>query len=309
MKNLEFVCHEPESLCGIFKRDWIEKEPNYHFLGVPLDISASYRAGARYGPDNFRKILQSENFECVTEKGIILQEYYKVKDWGNIGISPVSLKKSLQFVSEAVNDLILNEQSFLVFGGDHSTTIGIGHAFEEANLPTYLIYLDAHLDLYEENMETSLSHACTLRRFSEISGFQGAAVLGYRDFKPEHINYANSAKIKIFSTSDLIEKTDLHQFGFSLAQSVPKKAKRVHVSVDLDVLDPSVAPAVGNPVAGGLSLRNLICVLTGIFQGLKSYQIFNWDISEFNPLYDLSEITAFAIVKLFLESLGAQVPT
>ena len=307
MKNLEFACYEPEMLCGILKRDWIDTRPNYHFLGIPLDISSSYRNGARHGPDIFRQILRSENFECVTESGVILKDFYRIKDWGNIGIIPTDLRKSLRLVTEGVLDLILNEESFLLFGGDHSLTIGTGKAFEEANLPIYLIYLDAHLDLYDEMMESDLSHACTLRRFSETSGFQGATVLGYRFFTQEQLSYAQNTNIKIISTNELILQSDLYQFGLEITKGITKRNSRVYISVDLDVLDPSCAPAVGNPVAGGISTRQLIWLLTGIFQGLKTQKI-SWDIVEYNPQYDSAEITAFSIIKILLESLGAQIP-
>ncbi len=307
MKNLRFVCHEPEMLCGIIKREWLEDEPNYNFLGIPLDISSTYRNGARYGPDVFRRIIHSENFECVTEKGMDLKDYYRIKDWGNVGIIHTNLRKSIQLVSEGVVDLILSEQPFLAFGGDHSITTGIGKAFEKVGLPIYLIYLDAHLDLYDEIMETELSHACTLKRFSEISVFQGATVLGYRDFTKEQLNYAKNNNIKVISTNELVHQSNLFHFGLDLGKTISKKYDCIHVSVDLDVLDPGSAPAVGNPVAGGISTRDLIWLLSGIFQSIQNTEKISWDIVEFNPLYDQAEITAFAIVKVLLESLGAQI--
>lgn len=306
VKTLKFVCHEPEMLCGIMKSKWIENKPNYHFLGIPLDISSSYRTGARYGPDTLRKILHSENFECVSETGEVLKDYYRIKDWGNVGVISTNIRRSLDLISEGVLDLISNEQSFLLFGGDHSITIGAGKAFEKADLPVHLIYLDAHLDLYDEMMESELSHACALRRFSEISGFQGATVLGYRFFTKEQLVFAKNNNIQVISTNELLQQSDLFHFGLKTGQNLAEKNSRIYVSVDLDILDPSFAPGVGNPVAGGLSIRKLIWLLTGIFGGINN-QIVSWDIVEFNPLYDVAEITSFAIVKLILESLGAQI--
>ena len=307
MKNLKFVCHEPEMLCGIIKSEWLENKPNYNFLGIPLDISSTYRNGARYGPDAFRRIIHSENFECVTEKEIDLKDHYRIKDWGNVGIIPTNLHKSIKLVSEGVLDLILCEQPFLTFGGDHSITTGIGKAFENAGIPIYLIYLDAHLDLYDEIMETKFSHACALKRFSEISVFQGASVLGYRDFTKEQLKYAKNNNISVVSTNELVHKSNLFHFGLEMGKTISKKYDRIHVSVDLDVLDPSFAPAVGNPVAGGISTRDLFWLLTGIFRSIQDFEKISWDIVEFNPLYDQAEITAFAIVKLLLECLGAQI--
>lgn len=307
LKNLEFVSHESQMLCGMIKNKWIEYEPNYHFLGVPLDISSTYRSGARHGPNSLRNIFHSENFECVTEQGVDLLNYYRIKDWGNVGIVNTNLERSLNYVMEGVLDLIHSNQSFLVFGGDHSTTIGVGRAFEKAELPLHTIYLDAHLDLYSEVMESNLSHACTLRRLTEMNGFSGATVLGYRDFSKDQLAYAQSSNITPISINSLLYEPDLFQFGLEIVQKLVKKDFRIHVSVDLDVLDPSCAPGVGNPVAGGLSSRQLIWLLTGIFQGMKKKEPISWDIVEYNPIYDQAEITGFAVLKLIIEALGIQV--
>ena len=284
MKNLEFVCHKPELLCGILKANWSIDEANYHLLGVPLDISSTYRTGARFGPDHFRKILLSENFECVSESNKDLSEYYRIKDWGNVGIISTNIHKSLQFVSEGVFDLIGTNQPFLVLGGDHSCVIGVGHAYEKANLPTFYFYIDAHLDLYKEVRESTNSHACTLRRISELESFQGANVIGYRDFSKDQIKYAKASNIELFSTSDLLRETEIYQFALNLAKNIDPNSKRIHISVDIDVLDPSFAPAVGNPVGAGISTRNLVELLKGLFEGLRSDKIISWDIVEFNPL-------------------------
>jgi len=307
LKNLEFVSHESQMLCGLIKNKWFEDEPNYHFLGVPLDISSTYRSGARHGPNSLRNIMRSENFECFTEHGIDLLEYYRIKDWGNVGIVNTNLKKSLNYVMEGVFDLANSNQPFLVFGGDHSSTIGIGQAFEKAELPLYIIYLDAHLDLYSEVMESTLSHACTLRRLTEMNGFAGAIVLGYRDFSKDQLAYAKSSNITPISINSLLYEPNLFQFGFDIIEKLAHKDFRIHVSVDLDVLDPSCAPGVGNPVAGGLSTRQLIWLLKGIFQGMKKIEPISWDIVEYNPIYDQAEITGFAVLKLIIEALGAQV--
>ncbi|MFX1538622.1 MAG: arginase family protein, partial [Promethearchaeota archaeon] len=131
-------------------------------------------------------------------------------------------------------------------------------------------------------------------------------VLGYRFFIPEQLSYAQNNNIKIISTNELVLQSDLYQFGLEITKGIIRRDNRVYISVDLDVLDPSHAPAVGNPVAGGISTRQLMWLLAGIFQGLKTQKI-SWDIVEYNPHYDSAEITAFTIVKLLLESLGAQI--
>ena len=307
MKNLEYLCHKSESYCGLLKDDWGDDEPNYNFLGVPIDISSTYRPGARFGPDSLRMIMQSENYECTSEKLVNLLDYYRIKDWGNIGIINTDLDKSLRFVSEGISDLIATKNPFFVIGGDHSLLIGIGDAYNQIEIPMHIVYLDAHLDLYNEVKESQFSHACTLRRLSEYENFEGATILGYRDFNRNQIDFAQEQGLTLHSTPDLQSKGDLYEFGKDLSKSLAKGRSHVHVSIDLDVLDPSFSPGVGNPVSCGLSSRDVVNLVSGIFHFLPKDKFIGWDIVEYNPLFDYSDITAFLIIKILTEALGEQI--
>ncbi len=302
------MCHNPEMFCGIIKEKWTDEPCNYNMIGVPLDISSSYRQGSRHAPDFLRNILRSENFECFSETGKDLTQYFRIEDRGNIGIIPTNIEKSLKHVSEGIADLIEFEKPFIALGGDHSSTIGIGDAFEQTNTPVYYIYIDAHMDLYDEVKESRLSHACTLRRLSEKESFSGATLLGYRDFSQIQVAYAKHSDIQSFTSDDLQSQKDLFEFGTVLTQKLSKKHQYFHISIDLDVLDPRYAPGVGNPVACGISNKELISLLSGIFRGLSSQKKFSWDIVEYNPIYDSAEITAFTVMKMLIESLGYQIP-
>ncbi|WP_455143359.1 arginase family protein [Candidatus Hodarchaeum mangrovi] len=305
MKSLDFVIHDSEMLCGIISKDFSEEEANFNLIGTPLDITSTYRSGSRMGPNSFRNILYSDNFECVTESGVDLKKHYRIKDYGNIGIIPHNLSKSLQFISEGILDFLKLSLPFLVIGGDHSTSIGVAEALEENSHSFYLIYLDAHLDLYDNIMENPKSHACTLRRITEKTTFQGATVLGYRDFSLDQIKYAKKVGLEIFSTDNLMNVPNLYNFGFQKAKALISKYPHIYVSIDLDLLDPGVAPGVGNPVAGGISSRQLFWMIQGLFKGLGRSHLIGWDIVEYNPLYDHSEITAFIMTKLLIEGLGS----
>ncbi len=277
-------------------------------IGVPLDISSSYRQGSRHAPDVLRNIMRSDNFECFSEAGKDLKEYFRIKDWGNIGVTPTNIEKNLKRVSKGVEDLIESEKPFLVLGGDHSSTIGISDALEQTNTPVHYIYIDAHMDLYDEVQESRLSHACTLRRLSETESFSGATLLGYRDFSSIQVAYAKQNNIQLFTTDSLQSQNDLFEFATVLTQKLANKHQYFHISIDLDVLDPSFAPGVGNPVACGISSKELISLLSGIFSGLSSQRSFSWDIVEYNPTFDSAEITAFVVMKMLIESLSFQIP-
>ncbi len=307
MSNLKFVSHKPQSFCGVIKSNWEDETPNYNLLGVPMDISSSYRPGSRFGPDTFRRLLQSENFECTSETQIDLTSYFRIKDWGNIGVINTDIVKTLKRISEGITDLISLKTPFLVIGGDHSVSIGIGKAFETLDIPIHTIYIDAHLDLYDEINESRLSHACSLRRLSEMDNFDGATVLGYRDFLIEQVEYAKEKNMQLYSTSALQNQSNIFEFGKSLITGLVREHQHFHLSVDLDVLDPRFAPGIGNPVSCGLSSRELMLLLTGIFNGLPPDIRFSWDIVEYNPMFDNADITGFFIIKLLIESLAEQI--
>jgi len=277
-------------------------------IGVPLDISSSYRQGSRYAPNFLRNIMRSDNFECFSDTGKDLTKYFRIRDWGNIGIIPTDIKKSLKRVSECIEDLLEFKKPFLVLGGDHSSTIGIGDALEQTNTPVHYIYIDAHMDLYDEVKESRLSHACTLRRLSERESFSGATLLGYRDFSQIQVDYAKQIDIQTYTSTTLQSQKNLFEFGAVLIKKLARKHQYFHISIDLDVLDPSFAPGVGNPVACGFSTKELISLLSGIFNGLSSQKRFSWDIVEYNPLFDSAEITAFTVIKMLIESLSYQTP-
>ena len=155
--------------------------------------------------------------------------------------------------------------------------------------------------------ESKFSHACSLKRLTELDVFEGATILGYRDFLKEQIHYAKQNDIRLFSTTSLQQQTDLFQFGSDLARKLTNEHNYLHISVDLDVLDPSFAPGVGNPVACGLSSRELILLLSGIFNSIPQERSYSWDIVEYNPLFDNAEISAFFIVKMMIEALGSRI--
>ena len=80
----------------------------------------------------------------------------------------------------------------------------------------------------------------------------------------------------------------------------------IHISIDIDVIDPAFAPGVSNPVAGGITTRQLLLLLNSLVKiiKLKKIKSISWDIVEFVPSLDISQITGFGIVKLLIEILG-----
>lgn len=304
MKNIEFRTFHKKLLGGVISAETSNEIADFSFIGYPLDLGYSFRTGYALSPDEFRYLLQSDNFECTTELGQNLIDCIKVKDHGNIEVHYGNLKKSLEYGKEVYKDLLTDKKPFFTIGGNHSITIPLGFALEEKNIPFYTFYFDAHLDLYDRIGGTKYSHASVMRRLTELNMFKGGMMIGYRDYTREHIQFAEDKELKLLSSREL-EKISNN----SVFNSFPdfNSPCHIHFSIDLDVLDPSVSPGVGNPVAGGISTRKLLMILEELCDKLKyksNITGISWDFVEFIPTYDISNITGFAMIKLFIESLG-----
>ncbi|MGD2072696.1 MAG: agmatinase [Candidatus Thorarchaeota archaeon] len=242
-----------------------EEEPDFILFGIPYDSTSSFNTGARFGPDSIREVsYHSEPYDCIT--GIDLRKI-KIRDMGNLHVRHGDPQANNAIIREALEDISL---PFIALGGDHS----ISYPLVSSCDPDCCICLDAHLDLRDEYLGESLSHACTSRRISETCPVY---IYGYRECSAEEYHYAQDNDMKIYSASEI--------------QSIEyPKNKRIYLSIDLDVLDPSVAPNVSNPVPGGLSFLEVVDILQSI---LQSNRVISMDICELCSRYaDYTAVTA-----------------
>ncbi len=297
-------------LCGIISPTINENEANFHLLGIPLDSTSSYRTGAKLGPDHIRYLLSSDNFECTGELGVELSEHYKIKDWGNLALRQGRVVESYELIRKVMNNLLRSTQNFLVFGGDHGIEIPVHEALDQNTQEFAILYFDAHFDAYQELCGEPLSHGSTLFKTANLENFapEKSAVIGIRDFPREHKKWAEDIGLKVIYAHEFAENPPS-----ALAQLIISQIKRLkenshlHVCIDLDVFDPSAAPAVGNPTAGGLTSRQVFSLLSAIGKGMQTHPFDSCSITEYNPAYDNANITGFLIIKLVIELLSSRI--
>lgn len=245
------------------------EEPDVLLFGIPYDSTSSFNTGARWGPDSIRRAsYHLEPYDCNTERDL---RDIKIRDVGNLHVRYGDPAAHNEIIKKALKEISL---PFIALGGDHS----ISYPLVSYCAPDLCICLDAHLDLRDEYLGEPFSHACTTRRISEICPVH---VYGYRECSQEEYHYARTHSIPVYSAADME----------SIQYPVDKT---VYLSIDLDVLDPSVAPAVSNPVPGGLSFNEVTDTIQSI---LQHNTLVSMDICELCSQHaDVSAVTAASLL-------------
>jgi agmatinase len=260
----------------------------YVLFAAPLDKTASYRGGSRFAPQAIR--LASQYMESYSVRSSL--------DWEDLNLIDIGDATRMTTVEGAVADIqaIVEEINELgktpvMIGGEHTITFGAIRALK----PQAVVVFDAHLDLRNELFNEKLCHATYLRRAHEELRFK-LVVIAARALSREEIDYAESNEIIILTALDVKRK------GINYTVEEVKKALHgvdsVYLSVDMDAIDPSEAPAVGNPSPEGITTTQLL----DIVNGFVDRRIIGVDINEVSPAYD-SGNTAVQSAYLLLEIL------
>jgi len=273
-------------------------------IGVPLDQAVTNRPGARFGPRAIRiaSQLYGEVYEPV--RGLYDIEMSKhvlagarIIDFGDVPVAPVIHEANMDAITETYG--IFARQGLLpvTLGGDHSIVFPILRAFD---VPLDVVHFDTHLDFMDdiEGKGLRFTHANPIRRASELEHVQKITQVGMRGLEVPKIDHREALEYgcRIITTREAVDNGP----GWVLEQ-VPV-AENLYVTIDIDVLDPSVAPGTGTPEPGGLSYNQLKDMVVGL---PAKGRIVGFDIVEVCPPYDLSEITALVAARLAIDLLGA----
>ena len=243
-------------------------------LPAPYDSTTSYRTGARDGPNAI--IEASYNLEDYDpELGI---------DVAQIGIYTAPRlephmagpRSMIDRVREAVDHFLNMGKLVGMIGGEHSLTTGAVEALADRYPDLRVLYLDAHGDLREEYMGTRWGHASVARRVSELCPL---VHVGGRSFSKEEIDHIESVGIPAF-TWPPASPGHPQPGDLDVDSIVDCLGPHVYVSVDLDVLDPSIMSAVGTPEPGGLGWFETLSLLRRVAERSR---VVGFDVMELSP--------------------------
>lgn len=288
-------------------------------IGVPCDLGAGIR-GANMGPASLRVSELKRQIEYLG---------YDVNDYGNVDVPireglPITstharyveeIAAVCKQVATKVKQALDKERMPLVLGGDHSLAIGSVRGVGEFFYPKKigLVWVDAHADLNTpETTETANVHGMPLSvlmgdghpRLVADGKFNldpsNIALLGIRTLDPEEAKICLNCGIRYFTMREIDERGLAKIMREAIAVAT-KGTEAVHVSFDLDAIDPTHAPGVSTPVMGGLTYREAHLALEMLYESDK---VCSLDLVELNPRRDVANKTARLGVELVQSLLG-----
>ena len=262
--------------------------------GIPYDGSAVYRKGAALAPQRIRSL--SAAMPPVTEDGRLLTGL-QVADLGDLDAG-LDIQTGWSKVAEQLARVPQNAL-LTVLGGDHCTVISTISAQVKRHPDVAVLWVDAHPDLCEFSRGGRWTCGCALRRALDMSGLDPARVIiaGGRDYDPEELEFIAANGMLLVSAQELARDLtgSAKKIGARLA------GQKVHVSFDIDVLDPAFAPGTEIPSAGGLSTRQALDLVRTAIEGAT---LVGFDVVEVSPPFDSGDITTFAALKMIFEVWG-----
>ncbi|KEF54462.1 agmatinase [Exophiala aquamarina CBS 119918] len=298
-------------------------------VGFPYDTSTSYRPGARFGPRGIRAASSREkkgrSFNTIWDIDPLTAGNLSIVDCGDIPITPFDAQHAFIQMEQGYRQILFHNTTqasgaawpqprILSLGGDHSIVLPILRSLKEVYGPISVIHLDSHLDTWDPYAGytgiVSEQSAITHGTFFWHASREGCISKG--------TSVHGGLRTKLFSPNDYI--IDRDDVGFTLIEAheiddigvagIVEKVRSVvggtpvYLSIDIDVLDPSIAPATGTPESGGWTTREV----KRFIKGLEGVRLVGADVVEVSPPYDtVAEVTSVAASDLLVDILALMV--
>jgi len=239
-------------------------------LPVPLDRTTSYLAGTRNGPREI--IVASSHLEMWDEE--------TGTDVHGVGIFTLpemelpfgTMEEVVRDIRRVAGELVARGKFPVVLGGEHSITAPIVAAVAAKHPGLSVLQLDAHADLRDSFMGTPYSHACAMRRVLE---YARCTQVGIRSLSTEEATVAPTLATTIFYDFNMRRDEKW------IDRVIDSLGETVYITIDCDVLDPAIMPAVGTPEPGGLTWYETLALLRRV---IGARRVVGCDIVELCPM-------------------------
>lgn len=289
-------------------------------LGAAIDLGTT-RRGVDMGPSAIRYAGLSERLESlglkVVDRGDVLAEIPEVASVRDerARYLPAILATCRQ-IATRVAEIATAGQMPLVLGGDHSIAMGTLAGLAASHGPGGVLWIDAHGDLNRPSTSpTGNVHGMPLAAALDQCGFtiegfpappwvdpKHVALVGIRSLDPGEKELVRRMELAVFTMAD-IDKRGMPEV-MDEAIGIVKGADHVHLSLDVDVCDPEIAPGVGTPVRGGLSYREAHLAMEIV---AEAELLTSLEVVEVNPILDHADETGALAVELAASALGARI--
>ena len=252
-------------------------------LPVPYEGTVSYLPGTKFGP---RAIIEAsrenEGYDYQLE---ITPEKIGIYTLDELEPNKDSPFKTIKRVQDVITKIIDKDKFPVMIGGEHSITLGAVRAINSKFKKMTVLYFDAHADVRDELEGTKYSHSTVMRRVSESCPIVG---VGIREMCQEEHDYIKKNKLVMFDVT--AKPKDI----------LKKLSKNVYISIDLDVLDPSIMPSVGTPVPNGMDYQSLLNIIKLV---CKNKNVVGLDVCELRPIPALNGPDTIAS-KIITKTIG-----
>ena len=278
-------------------------------VGAPIDSGTSHRSGAKFGPQAIRMgdYLPHDGQRPHLALRVDALKELKIADAGDLLMPPGNLEESLEVLKEATEKISRAGAIAVVLGGDHSIASAdvAGIASHRGKGKISMIHFDAHADTGDLQMGALVGHGTPMRRLIEAGYVRGDRFLqlGLRGYWPDArtLDWMRDQGMRSY------EMTEIHHRGLTAVldesfATLTDGCDGVFLSVDIDVVDPGMAPGTGTPEPGGMTSRELLEAVRRICLELPIVGI---DVVEVAPPFDSADITAILANRVVLEALSA----
>ena len=266
------------------------EEADIVLYGAPFDSTTSFRPGTRFAGQAVRNDSYGlETYSPYQDRDL---EDCRIFDLGDLELAIGDSELVLSEIEKTAETILKDKKLPFMIGGEHLVTLGSVRAAAEKYPDLHIIHFDAHADLREDYLGVQYSHACVLRRCWELLGDDRIYQFGIRSGDREEFRWAREGHVK------------MHKFNLDgLAEVIEKlQGKPVYITLDLDVLDPSVFPGTGTPEAGGVTFVEL---MNAVIQTAQGVNVVGCDVNELSPVYDPSGVSTAVAGKIIREFLLA----
>lgn len=260
-------------------------------FGAPFDGTTSFRPGTRFGPGAIR--AESDGIETYSPYQNKDLEDIAVFDSGDLLLPFGNTESVLEEICARTAEILEAGKMPVMLGGEHLVTLGAVRAMVQKYPELHIIHFDAHTDLRDDYLGERLSHATVIRRCHDLVGDGRIHQFGIRSGERVEWDFAFAhTDFHPFNVKDVLDVV------LALGSDVP-----VYVTLDLDVLDPSLFCGTGTPEAGGVFFQDLEEALLA----LEALNVVGFDMNELSPHYDASGVSTAVACKVLREMLLAYV--
>lgn len=256
--------------------------------GVGFDGTTSNRPGTRFASSAMRgEFYGLETYSPILKLDL---EDYKICDLGDLELSIGNTERVLDEIYQGTKQIVQDNKFPMMIGGEHLVTLPAFKAVYEKYKDIYVLHFDAHTDLREEYNNNKNSHATVIKRIWDILGDDKIFQFGIRSGTKEEFDFALNKN-----------HTYMEVGGITTFEEILDKLnnKNVYLTIDLDILDPSIFPGTGTPEPGGITYKELEKVFSIIKK--SSINLVGCDIVELSPDYDNTNVSTITACKILRE--------